>query len=85
MAVDYRRMHSGRNSCEFRIFKALSAIERSVKPLSLLVDAFVNTFGITRPSPEGEARAGRIIALMLGGVLVVLCIAAWLLRGAFAR
>jgi len=56
-----------------------------VKPLSLLVDAFVNTFGITRPSPEAEARAGRIIAVMLAGVLVVLCVAAWLLRVAFTR
>jgi hypothetical protein len=56
-----------------------------VKPLRLLVDAFVNTFGITPPTPENEARAGRFIALMLGGVLVVLVAVGWVVHSAFAR
>jgi hypothetical protein len=56
-----------------------------VKPLRLLVDVFVNTFGITPPTPEAEARAGRVIAMMLAGVLAVLGGAVWLLHGAFAR
>jgi hypothetical protein len=49
------------------------------------MDAFVNTFGITRPTPENEVRSGRAIALMLAGVALVLAVAAWLLRTAFTR
>ena len=56
-----------------------------VNPLRLLVDAFVNTFGITQPSPEAEARAGRYIALMLAAVLLFLGLAAWVLRAALTR
>jgi hypothetical protein len=56
-----------------------------VNPLRILVDAFVNTFGITQPAPEAEARAGRYIALMLAAVLAVLGGAVWLLRACFAR
>ncbi|HEY4382092.1 MAG TPA: hypothetical protein VGN01_17215 [Acidobacteriaceae bacterium] len=56
-----------------------------MNPLRFLVDAFVNTFGITQPTPETEVRAGRFIALMLAGVLVVLGVAAWLLRSAFTH
>ena len=43
-----------------------------MKPLRLLVDAFVNTFGITRPTPEQEARAGRAILAMLIAMLALL-------------
>lgn len=68
---------------EFRIFGTVGAIESSVNPLRILVDAFVNTFGITPPTPENEVRAGRVIALMLAGVLVVLALVAWALRAAF--
>ena len=56
-----------------------------VNPLRFFVDAFVNTFGITQPKPEAEARAGRFIALMLAAVLIFLGVVAWLLRAAFAR
>ena len=56
-----------------------------VNPLRFLVDAFVNTFGITQPTPGTEARAGRFIGLMLVGVVVVLGAAAWLLRSAFTH
>jgi hypothetical protein len=51
----------------------------SMSPLQFIVDAFVNTFGITRPSPQTEARAGRIILLMLAAVLLFICLVAWLL------
>jgi hypothetical protein len=54
-----------------------------MNPLRFLLDAFVNTFGITQPAPEAEARAGRYIALMLLAVLVFLGVAAWVLRSAF--
>jgi hypothetical protein len=56
-----------------------------VNPLSFLVDAFVKTFGITPPSPAAAAKAGRVIAIMLAAVLVLLGVAAWLLRSAFSR
>ena len=53
-----------------------------VNPLTAVVRLFVNTFGITQPTPETEKRAGRYIALMLLGVLALLGIVAWLLRAA---
>jgi hypothetical protein len=56
-----------------------------MKPLHFLVDAFVNTFGITQPTPETEARAGRFIAIMLGAVLLLLIAAIWLVRLAFSH
>jgi hypothetical protein len=56
-----------------------------VKALRFVIDAFVNTFGITRPTPENEARSGKVIALMLVGVVLVLVAAALLLRTAFSR
>ncbi|HXE07049.1 MAG TPA: hypothetical protein VN612_04075 [Acidobacteriaceae bacterium] len=43
-----------------------------MNPLRLLIDAFVNTFGITRPTPEQEARAGWAILAMLVAVLALL-------------
>ena len=49
------------------------------------MDAFVNTFGITPPTPENEARAGRFIALMLGAVFVLLAAVAWLVHSAVAH
>ena len=54
----------------------------SVNPLHFLVELFVNTFGITRPTPRQEAAAGRFIALMLLAVLLVVALAVWMLRGA---
>jgi hypothetical protein len=56
-----------------------------MNPLTLIVDAFVNAFGITRPEPRRETAAGRYIALMLLAVLLFLAAAAWLLRGALGH
>ncbi|MDP9038138.1 MAG: hypothetical protein M3O02_02545 [Acidobacteriota bacterium] len=56
-----------------------------MKALRLLVDAFVNTFGITRPSPQQQGRAGVFLAVMLVVVVVVLAGVAWVLHGAMAR
>ena len=56
-----------------------------MNPLRFIVGAFVNTFGITQPTPEAEARAGRFIAIMLVAVLVLLGAVGWLLRAAFTR
>lgn len=63
-----------------RIHSPAMPIKPKVSPLSLLVDLFVNTFGITPPTPQTEARAGRVIAIMLACVLAVILGAAWLLR-----
>jgi cytochrome b561 len=57
----------------------------SVPFLRFLIDLFVNTFGITPPTPETERHAGRVIAMMLAGVLVMLLVVAWILRAAFLR
>lgn len=56
-----------------------------MNPLSAVVRLFVNIFGITQPAPEGEARAGRVIALMLAGVLAMLVAAGLLLRSFIAH
>jgi hypothetical protein len=57
----------------------------SVRVLDFIVDLFVNTFGITPPTAETQAQAGRVIAIMLVGVLVLLAAVAWGLRAAFLR
>jgi cytochrome b561 len=54
-------------------------------PLRFLVDVFVNTFGITPPTPANEVRAGRVIAMMLVAVLVLLAVVGWALRSVFLR
>jgi hypothetical protein len=51
-------------------------------PLTFLVDAFVNTFGITRPSAAQQATAGRYIAAMLAAVALAFGAVAWLLHSA---
>lgn len=45
----------------------------SMRPLLFLSNAFINTFGITQPTPKNEARMAWFIASMLAlvGVLVV--------------
>jgi hypothetical protein len=57
----------------------------AVSPLTAIVRLFVNTFGITQPSPETEARAGRVILAMLIGVGVMILAIAFALRSAFLR
>jgi hypothetical protein len=56
-----------------------------MNPLNLVVRIFVNTFGITEPTPGTEVRAGRFIALMLLGLLVLLVAAGWLVSAAFTH
>ena len=56
-----------------------------MNPLRLLVDAFVNTFGITRPSPSQEKLAGRVILAMLLFVLIALGVAFLLMRAAMTH
>jgi hypothetical protein len=56
-----------------------------VNPLTAIVRLFVNTFGITQPAPEAEERAGRVILVMLIGVIVMLGVVAFALRSALIR
>jgi hypothetical protein len=64
---------------------AASPRPMGMNPLNVVVRLFVNIFGITQPAQESEAKAGRMIALMLAGVLALLCIVALVLRTAIAR
>jgi hypothetical protein len=56
-----------------------------VNPLTALVRLFVNTFGITQPTPENEQKAGRAILAMLAGVVLMLAVAGYILRSAMVR
>jgi len=76
---------SPRDLPESCILSAREAIQTGVNPLRLLVDVFVNTFGITPPTPETEVRAGRVIAAMLASVFILIGVAALLLRSALIR
>ena len=60
-------------------------VQSDMNPLNVVVRLFVNIFGITQPAPEAEARAGRMIALMLAGVLALLVVAGLVLRSVIAR
>lgn len=57
----------------------------AVSPLTALVRLFVSTFGITQPSPENEERAGRVILAMLIGVVLMVAVVGWVLRGILTR
>ena len=45
----------------------------TMRPLLFLSNAFINTFGITQPSPKNERRTAWFIAAML--VLVIVLVA----------
>jgi hypothetical protein len=56
----------------------------TMRPLLLLSNAFINTFGITQPSPKDERRTAWFIAIMLLLVLAaVATVAAIVLHLAF--
>jgi hypothetical protein len=42
-----------------------------MKPLLLLANAFINTFGITQPSEAAAKRASQFIAVLIGLVLLI--------------
>jgi len=54
-----------------------------MKPLLWLANIFINTFGITQPTPESAERAARFIAVLLVLVVVGVAVAAVVLRTAF--
>lgn len=45
--------------------------------LVFLVHAFVNTFGITQPTPEGARRAARYVGVVLALALVLAAVAGY--------
>ena len=57
----------------------------NVNPLHAVVRLFVNTFGITQPTPESEAKAGRVILLMLLGVAAFVGAVAWILHNTLSH
>lgn len=42
----------------------------TMRPLQFLADAFINTFGITQPTPEARSRAERFIGALLAAVVI---------------
>jgi hypothetical protein len=56
----------------------------AMNPPRIILNAFINIFGITKPDPAAEAKASRSVALMLLGVLVCVGTAIVILRQAFA-
>jgi hypothetical protein len=50
--------------------------ETLMKPLLFLANAFIDTFGITRPTEQAANRAARFIAFLLGAVLLVVIVGA---------
>lgn len=51
--------------------------------LVFLVHVFVNTFGITQPTPEGARRAARYLGVVLVVFLLAAFGAAYVIRGVF--
>lgn len=49
-----------------------------MKPLLFLANVFINTFGITQPTPQAADRAARIIGLMMLAVIVAVILVAFL-------
>ena len=54
-----------------------------MKPLLWLANVFINTFGITQPTPEKANRMAVFIGLLLLGVLAAVTAAAFTLRSFF--
>ena len=54
-----------------------------MKPLLFLANAFINTFGITQPTPEAAERAAWFIAVLMALVLLVVGGVALALAGYF--
>jgi hypothetical protein len=52
-----------------------------MKPLLFLANVFINTFGITQPTPEAAERSARVIAsMMLVVILGVIFAGVFILR-----
>ncbi len=54
-----------------------------MKPLLWLSNIFINTFGITQPTPENARRMAIFIGLLLLDVLAAVTAVAFVLRASF--
>lgn len=55
-----------------------------MKPLLFLANAFINTFGITQPTPEAAERTAKVLAfMMLGVLLAVISVAILIVRAIY--
>ena len=54
-----------------------------LKPLLFLASAFINTFGITQPTPRSAERAAWFIGAMMLAVLIIVAVVALALAGSF--
>lgn len=55
--------------CNLPRCHSLHMLSKSMKLLLYLANAFINTFGITQPTPQAANRAARFIAVMLLAVI----------------
>jgi hypothetical protein len=54
---------------DFCYYRTSSSSERDMKIIQFIAHAFINTMGITQPSPEAANRAAWFIVIMLAAVL----------------
>ncbi len=54
-----------------------------MKPLVWLARVFINTFGITQPTPENQNRMAIFIGVLLAAVLLGVVAVAFVLRASF--
>ncbi len=57
----------------------------NMKLLLFLANAFINTFGITQPSPEQRNRMAVFIGVLLLGVVILVGLIGFVLRTAFGH
>ena len=65
----HRRKH--RAVKHFCYYHNLPTIENGMKFIQFIANAFINTMGITQPSPQAANRAAWFIVIMLSAVLAV--------------
>jgi hypothetical protein len=65
------RLNPCRNngSTNFCYYLTSSSSERDMKIIQFIANAFINTMGITQPSPQAANRAAWFIVIMLAAVL----------------
>jgi hypothetical protein len=69
------RKNHKRNSC-YHFSKSIN--ERTMKFILLIANAFINTMGITQPSPQAANRAAWFIVIMLAAVIAAVATIAFL-------
>jgi archaellum biogenesis protein FlaJ (TadC family) len=57
--------------CTGSCYHLIESLSGAMKLLLLISNAFINTMGITQPSPKAANRAAWFIVIMLGGVIAL--------------